>query len=529
MSDQFNWQFDESPDERPSPNRHGRSRASAATFWITAALVTIIVIGVWAAYKQRADKDTANLIEEIQDILDLQHQALSTGDGDLFFSLHAGDPQWFSAQLLPQNQAINRARLAATNAEEHGENIWVNATWKDEGKVRQRILFFEPRAGGMRQVTTDPNYWGNLLLNEYEWGTLKYHAVDDLWADSIANSIANVIEDVCQVSCLQDRLPLTIVIRDDYQETAEPGHIHIPSPRLQGLDINGRPSSRFWRDLERRVSSVLSPAMIRFAVPPSRSVSGQTLVNYTFLADQFMAAHPEITIELVHLEALPEDISALASEFDGAAIPPSETMLASGLVRDLDDYVNSDPEFDQADFYDQIWQGTIWKERTWFMPQAAEMNILYYDRAAYQQAGYPDPSSRWTWQEMAQDVATIVADQPQEGDLAWGFLDVGLDALYSYAYNWNNQCAEEATVFCKTPLTDQNVAAALDWYSGMTNQPDQMPDLVHQLSESFSPTQMSFLETMLADDPQFLLRNFQGAQRKAAIWVDLPVNSEFNL
>ena len=530
MGDQFNWQFDESPDERPSQDGYGRSRANATAFWIIAALVTIGVIAGWAAYKRQADKSSANLIGSIQDNLDLQHQALTAGDGDLFYTLYADDPYWFSAQLLPENQTINRAGLTVTNAEEHGEYIWVNATWEYEGQILQRILFFEPRAGRLRQVPTDSTYWGERLLHEYEWGTLKYYAVDDAWANSIGNHIANSIDAVCRSSCLADRLPLTVVVRDDYRETAEPGHIYIPSPRLLGLDPDGRPSANFWRNLDLSITSYLSPATIRFAVPPHQLFgANQWLVNYTLLAGEFMAANPQISLELVVLDEIPEDLSTLAKEFDGAAVPPSEQMLASGLVRDLDDYTASDPDFDQADFYDQIWQGAVWQERSWFMPQAAEMRILYFDREAYGKAGYPYPSSRWTWDEMAQDVSTIVADQPQTGELSWGFLDVGLDALYSYAYNWNNQCEEDAAVFCQTPLHDQNVAAALDWYSQMTGQQGQMPDLVHQLPESFSPTQMASLETMLADDPHTLLLNFQGSHRKAAVWVDTPTNYEFNL
>jgi ABC-type glycerol-3-phosphate transport system substrate-binding protein len=157
------------------------------------------------------------------------------------------------------------------------------------------------------------------------------------------------------------------------------------------------------------------------------------------------------------------------------------------------------------------------------------MPLLYYDLKAYEHAGFSVPSSRWTWEEMAEDVATIVAGQPQKGVLAWGYLDVGMDTLYSYAYNWNNQCSEETAVFCQMPLSEQNIAAALDWYAQMARQPGQMPDLVNQLSDSFSPTQMASLETMLRDDPYTLLLNFQGSQRKAAVWVDSPLHYEFNL
>ncbi len=527
MGNQFKWQFDEDKNDPFLDGERNFGKGSPFWFWSIVLFVLVAILGSWAIYRQRADKETTNFVESVQDILDLQHQALTSGDGDLFFALQADDPQWFSAQLSPQNQAINRAGLTVTNAEEHGEYLWVNATWEEQGEVNQRILFFESRLGQLQQVPTDLNYWGKQLQDKNEWGTLEYHVVDDVWAIRIGNYIGESIKEVCRTSCLAERLPLTVMIRDDFKDTAEPGILYVPSPRLQGLDLGGRPSSTFWQDLDQRIKGYLSPATIRFAVPSARISGNELLYNYGRLGRQFMDMHPEITIEWVVLDTLPDDLAG--AEFDGAAIPPTEAMITAGLVRSLDDYIESDPEFDRVDFYDQIWLGAVWKDRTWFMPQAAEMQVLYYDRKAYDQADYADPSSRWTWEEMVQDISTIVADQPQQGELAWGFLDVGLDSLYSYAYNWNNQCTEEATVLCRTPLEDQHIAAAFDWYAQMTSQPGLMPDLVRQLPESFSPSQMSSLETMLTDDPRTLLLNFQGSRRKAAVWVDSPTNYEFNL
>jgi ABC-type glycerol-3-phosphate transport system substrate-binding protein len=529
MGNQFNWQIEEEPEEPAVKTAYARRTAGTILFWVIAFIATVSLLGGWAAARWEKQKDSEELVETTQNLLDLGQQAMITGDGELFFSLQDDDPDWFVTQLLPENQAVNRNGLKVTNAEQHGNSIWANATWEEQGNEYQRILFFQWRGGQLKQVSSDPVYWGNRLQGDYDWGRLEYTAIDDPWTASISNYVQNKVEEVCAEGCLADRLPFTLEVSDDYRETAEPNRITIPSPRLLGLDSNGKPSARFWQELNRRIHTHLTPATIRFAIPPSRTHDDQTLINYANLADQFMASHPEISVELVYLDALPEDLSTLALEFDGSAAPPTEAMLASGQVRDLTGYINSDPDFNKADFYEQIWQGTVWRGRTWFMPQAAEMRIIYYDRAAYDEAGHPDPSSRWTWEEMAQDVSTIVSDQPQQGDLAWGFLDVSLDALYSYAYNWNNQCTEEATVFCQIPLHDQNVAAALDWYYQMTSQPEQMPDLVHKLPEIFSPTQMSFLETMLIDDPQLLLLNFQGSRRKAAIWVDLPVNFEYNL
>ena len=143
MGDQFNWRLEEAGDPRDRAKDQQRTRASSTSFWIMAAIITLSVIGGWAVYQWRVEKGEADLIKQIQEILDLQQQAVASGDGDLFFALQYDDPRWRAAQLLPLNQAINRAGLTVTNVEEAGEYLWINATWEDEGELLQRILFFE--------------------------------------------------------------------------------------------------------------------------------------------------------------------------------------------------------------------------------------------------------------------------------------------------------------------------------------------------------------------------------------------------
>ncbi|UCC52155.1 MAG: extracellular solute-binding protein [Anaerolineaceae bacterium] len=528
MGDQFNWKIEEEAEEPSAQTTQVRWTVGSILFWTIAIVATVSLLAGWFITRRESQKGTAELVEATQELLDLGQQAMAVGDGESFFSLQDKDADWFVAQLLPENQVANRNGLQVTNAEQQGIYIWANATWEEQGNEYQRILFFQWRGGQLRQVPSDPLYWGNRLQAEYEWGRLEYPAIDDPWTASMQTFVQNTVTDVCAEACLADRLPFTLEVRSDFRKTAEPGHINIPSPRLLGLDSEGKPSSRFWQELSQRIHAYLTPATIRFAVPPLHD--NKALLRYSKLAEQFMALNPGITIELVELEALPENLSTLALEFDGAAVPPTEAMLAAGQVHDLTDFISSDPDFDKADFYEQIWQGTLWRDRNWFMPVAAEMLNLYYDTTYYRLAGHAEPSSRWTWDEMVQDVSSIVDDQPEPNELVWGFLDVGLDSLFSYAYNWNNQCSETATVYCQTPLSTDNVAAALEWYKQLAGQPGQMPDLSGELSDGFSATEMSSLETVLGEERQtILLLNFQGSRRKAAIWVDSPVNYEFNL
>ncbi|MCA9923457.1 MAG: hypothetical protein KC421_13850, partial [Anaerolineales bacterium] len=110
---------------------------------------------------------------------------------------------------------------------------------------------------------------------------------------------------------------------------------------------------------------------------------------------------------------------------------------------------------------------------------------------------------------MEDDMAAMIAAQPPRSVMDWGFLDVGRDSLFAYAYNESNRCQRAN---CPTSLQPQHIEAALRWYQQMV-QRDRMPDV-----SSLSPYERE----------EFLLSK-QSARRHAAIWVDEPVLYENHL
>ena len=529
MSDQFDWHFiEEEGGEMPveADGAPRKKRPWGWGFWLLTAVLLSLVIGGWGVTQYQLRQSEAELQAQVQPLLDFEQDAFLAGDGDLFFSVQSDDPAWFSAQLQPRNQIIYRADGQISKAEAHGEEVWANVTWEEDGERLQRIAFFRWQNGRLLHVPTSTRYWGPTLREDTDWGQISYAEIDQAWVAEIDRFTADTIAELCAADCLPGKLPLTLVLTPDYSQTAVPDRLNIPSPRLVALDKNGRPADIFWEQLRGQLEAYLTPAVIRFAVPPSRVQDGQGLFNYERAAGQFMAEHPDITIEIVILDDLPENTADLANDFDGAAYLPTKELLTAGLVRDLTDYVNSDPGFDPSDFYEQIWQGGRWRDRLWLMPLAAQMPVLYYDKAAYQEAEMSEPSLRWTWAEMERDVASIVAAQPEDSSVAWGFLEAGRDSLFSYAYNWENNCAKSAAVLCQRPLPPDNVAAALDWYKQRVSQPDQMPDLTANLEYLLESGSLAILPNQVGTERQFILWNFQTSQRKAAIWVDLPINYE---
>ncbi|MCB8926744.1 MAG: extracellular solute-binding protein [Ardenticatenaceae bacterium] len=504
MSERFDWQIGEEEDDLTLPADTAVSRNSPPWFWL-ALLVVLLAAGgwLWRSAQNRLAQAEQNAIQLAQAALDFEREAYLAGDGDLFFSFQSSEPDWFAAQLLPLNGRPYHHAPTITHAEQHENTIWANLQWTEGTQTLQRVAFWQIQPDGslIRQPTA-PGFWGSSTFTDYAWGRLRYSQTDADLAEQIGDHITERILTLCVADCPTAERPFTITLAPYFQETAVADQLSLPSPRLIGLDENGAPSDLFWQLVDGRIADRFSPITLRFGVPPS----DYPLIDYETAAARFMALNPRITIELVPLENAQPTLAELAT-LDAVGLPPTAELLAAGAVRDLTPLMQTDTTFDRADFYEQLWQGAWWRERMWFMPLAGRMNVIYYDKNAYRDAEQPEPTLRWTWQEMETDMTAVsLGTESQNGALEWGFLDVGPDALFSYAYNWNNQC-EEATVRCDQPLTPEAIAATLDWYRTLAGQPGQIADF----------TQMTELERA------GVLSNWQSARRRAAIWVESPL------
>lgn len=459
MGNNFQWQTDTEFDPPPDSSKPQRSWEMIG-FWLVTAVIILFLAGGWFLSKRQLAQANSEIRTDLQTLLDLQHDAFLVGDSDLFFTAHAPDPAWQAAQLLPYNQAVQQAGLTITRIETNRDKVWANATWTQDGETFQKLLFFEGHSSRYQQIPTDPAYWGDPEQRNTEWGVIYTYEVDDDWALDIISFVAKQCQQQCQ--------SLTLMVTDAFSEIVAPHAIQIPSPRIFAIDTSGQPAAAYWNLLEQRLSAYLNPATIRIALPPKNFLN-LNVFDYEAAATQFMAENPDIRVELVPLAAMPANSQQLA-EFDGAAFPPSASMIANGDVYDLTPLLESDFSFDQGDFYEQLWQGAWWRDRMWFMPQAATMRLLFYNKQLYREAGLAEPSLHWTWAEMDEDLQALEeAVTAVNSALHYTvFLDAGRDSLFAYAYNWQTNCPETATVRCQTNLTPERISAALAWNQQLT-------------------------------------------------------------
>ncbi len=502
MGTQLDWQIGEDEEEPPDHKSVSWPLSSLATL-VAALLLLALLGGSWLAGREQMAQAEERLQQEVQAALDGQQAALLAGDGPLFFTYYTANNTWRMRQLRPELHAPLQAGMTATRLVPHGDEVWVNASWQQGGKSYQRVLFFGREAGRLLSIPTGSDYWGDTQEIQTSWGALQIPETDQPWATAISDFVTTTIGELCARDCRPGRLPLTVTVAPDYALTAAPFRIRVPSPRLVALDPAGEPADPFWELLRGRLVDYLSTGTIRFAVPEV------FLRHYDDLVPAFEATHPGLAVEIVALESLPAGDNERFAAVDGLAFTPTLAQVAAGHVYDLTDYVYSDPDFDYEDFYGQVWRSAWWQERMWLMPQEALMPLLFYDKAAYRQAGRPEPAMRWTWDEMEGDVAALAAAGLAE--YPWALMDDGRDLLLSHAYHIERSLCPRPDGAC--PPSPAALAAAYEWYSQRAGRANLMPDF-----------------TGLNDQERELQANqLSMAPRRVSIWVDKPVNYEQEL
>ncbi len=471
MSIQFDWQEgDGEQQSNESQKRSPRSWMPNGLFWMVAAIILVAgILAIWFASRRRAVQAEETLQNRLQRLVDLESQAVKQGDGELFATLQTDDPAWFSYQLRPQSQIFNRADRTVTRVGQIGDQIWSNVVWEDGSKKYQRLMFFVWENGFLHRASTSSNYWSGLeSVSRFSqpWGTLILPEEDAPWEQAISEFVTDFLLENCESACRR-QIPFTLRIVNRYPDNLPSAELLVPTPRLIALDGDGQPADLFWEELRATLINRFSPQRIRFGVPvnsPSEDFSS----SYRQLSIQFMQQNPEVFVEIVALDGNDRDEAAWLAELDGAAIRPTEDLIASGLIRDLTPYANQ-----VEDFHPQIWAGGIWQDRVWMMPASAGMNLLYYDRDYFQQNQIAGLAIGDDWSTFAQILEALSVSK-QSSDFPPVFLDASRDALYSYAFSWGHGCTETP---CLPALTNAKVSAAYEWYLDMAFSRQLLVDL----------------------------------------------------
>lgn len=134
--------------------------------------------------------------------------------------------------------------------------------------------------------------------------------------------------------------------------------------------------------------------------------SPEEAASHKIVADAFMAEHPEIKIEIWNQ---PWDdyftkLKTLWASGDPKQIPdvlflwPTPSYAATGVLEDLTPYIQKS-SYNLNDYWPALLESASYQGKVYGFPRDIETNVIYYNKAMFDEAGVPYPKDDWTWDD----------------------------------------------------------------------------------------------------------------------------------
>lgn len=206
----------------------------------------------------------------------------------------------------------------------------------------------------------------------------------------------------------------------------------------------------------------------------------QDVFNEDLFAE-FAATHPNIKIVPVFLaldelyfgaagfeiEEYLDNAEKLASKADVLSINSyslSPEMTRAGYLLDMTPLLNSDFDINLDDFFPKALQAFQWDGGTWALPISVNLELLIYDRIAFDDAGYPYPDDTWTLSNFI-DAANALTIRDADGNVTTpGFY--GFDERGFFRAMLGHGFYDDTTLPQMPKLADPELAALLEeWWA----------------------------------------------------------------
>ncbi|MBK8902934.1 MAG: extracellular solute-binding protein [Anaerolineaceae bacterium] len=232
-------------------------------------------------------------------------------------------------------------------------------------------------------------------------------------------------------------------------------------------------------DLENTTDSVIenqpnqqneTSVTVRFAV------DDYEIAQHQELARTFEEADPNIRIQLLSVNdildyepatgnGLPHETALkLAHSADVFPAHYATGVNSRSILRDLAPLIQADSSFDVDDFYANVLREE--NGQIWVLPTSLNILVIFYNKAAFDQAGLAYPQPDWSWEDFRSTANTLTIRD--NGEVTqWGFAQPFTSHL-AFIESQLSESLTNATINqSNIRLNDEDVKAAVQWYTAL--------------------------------------------------------------
>jgi multiple sugar transport system substrate-binding protein len=135
--------------------------------------------------------------------------------------------------------------------------------------------------------------------------------------------------------------------------------------------------------------------------------SPEEKASHEAVAAEFMKTHPNTKVEIWHQpwEDYFTKLKTLWASGDAAQIPdvlflfPVPSYAATGVLEDLGPYIEK-TKYDLNDYWPHLLDSAKYDGKTYGLPRDIGLEVLYYNKAIFDEAGVAYPTDSWTWDDL---------------------------------------------------------------------------------------------------------------------------------
>ena len=198
----------------------------------------------------------------------------------------------------------------------------------------------------------------------------------------------------------------------------------------------------------------------------------------------FEQRHPNIKIAALSMGAGAMNPQKLMTAIVGG-VPPDLVQqdrftigdwASRDAFRPLDDLLATDAHspdplaIHQKDYVPATWTETVYKGRTYAIPNSTDDRVLFYNRALFRQAGLDPDKPPQTWDELIADAKRLTKRSPSGGYEQAGFVPLfGQGWLYLWSWQQDGEVMSADGRHCTldNPQTVQALSALVNWYDAL--------------------------------------------------------------
>ncbi len=246
-----------------------------------------------------------------------------------------------------------------------------------------------------------------------------------------------------------------------------------------------------------------------FLYEPEKPPPGKTVVTFATwggvaekrawlaLIDDFERKNPDIQIklQLIPIKYTEKILALLAANIapDVFTVNMAD-LVPKGVLRPIDDFLRSDPNFDPDDFLPGTLELGKWQGKTYSIQSALGPLVLFYNVRHFREAGLPTPNElhargEWNWRTFLECCKVLTRRDSSGHVVRWAYRSYGDWIMWLYVSTHGGR--PFSPDFRRASLTDPKTVEALQRVADLA--------LVYKVSPELSPEEMTGMSPVWQD------------------------------